>query len=199
MVSLDEILQRISSLPNANFWSVLVIASEQQQEAIAELEEAIPIFIDEPVKSISATLDLETLIEMLKAAKDDYILLWKFDAWQQEQWRQFDYARSRFSHDKGGILVLSPNTAGQFQSYAPNFASWIGSRVYSLQLGAEILTAAESQQRLEALRHSLGKTDADVIGLAESGQLPHDPEYGEWLILLGKGDLLERAINVAEV
>jgi energy-coupling factor transporter ATP-binding protein EcfA2 len=42
-------------------------------------------------------------------------------------WQQFDYARSRFSHDKGGIILLTPNSAAQFQTYAPNFASWIGS------------------------------------------------------------------------
>jgi len=28
--------------------------------------------------------------------------------------------------------------------------------------------------------------------LAENRQLPHDPEYAEWLILLNRGDLLEQ-------
>jgi hypothetical protein len=78
-------------------------------------------------------------------------------------------------------------------------SSWIGSRVYDLELGLEILTEAESQQRLEALEQFTGKTDEEVICLAETGQLPTDPEYGEWLVLLGRGDLLERTINVAEI
>jgi hypothetical protein len=199
MASLDEVLQRISTLPNANFWSVLVIASEQQQQALKELEEAIPIFIDEEVKIISITSDLEQLIEAVKASTEDYILLWQFDTWQSEQWQQFDYARSQFSHDKGGILLFTLHSAEQFQLHAPNFASWIGSRVYDLQLGLEILTEAESQQRLEALQQFAGKTHEEVIRLAETGQLPTDPEYGEWLILLGRGDLLGRTINVAEV
>lgn len=198
MPSLDEILQRISSLPSANFWLVLVTVPEQQQQALTELEEAIPIFVDEAVKVIAITPDLETLIEAVQTS-EVYLLLWQFDTWQPEQWRQFDYARSQFSYDKGGILLFTRHSAAQFQHYAPNFASWIGSRVYDLQLGLEILTEAESQQRLEALQQSTGKTDAEVIHLAETGQLPTDPEYGEWLVLLGKGDLLERTINVAEV
>jgi hypothetical protein len=66
-------------------------------------------------------------------------------------------------------------------------------------LGLEILTESESQQRLAALQQSTGKTDAEVIRLAEAGQLPRDPEYGEWLVLLDRGDLLERTINVAEI
>jgi hypothetical protein len=198
MISLDEILQRISSLPSANFWSVLVVAPEQQQQALTELEEAIPIFIDEAIKVIAITPDLESIIQVVQAS-EDYILLWQFEAWQPEQWRQLDYARSQFSHDKGDILLLTSTSAQQLQTYAPNFASWIGSRVYDLQLGLEILTEPETQQRLESLRQFTGKTDAEIISLAETGQLPTDPEYGEWLILLGKGDWIERTSNVAEV
>lgn len=198
MISLDEILQRISSLSNANFWSVLVTAPEQQQQALTELEESIPIFIDESVRVIAVTPDIAALVHAVRSSAA-FILLWQFDIWQPEQWQKFDYARSRFSHDKGGIILLTPHSARQFQTYAPNFASWIGSRVYDLQLGSEILTEAESQQRLEALQEFTGKTDAEVIRLAETGQLPTDPEYGEWLVLLGRGDLLERTINVAEL
>ena len=198
MTSFDEILQRISTLLNANFWSILIIDPEQQEQALIELEESIPIFTDESVNVISITLDLEALIHTVRSS-EAYILLWQFDIWQPEQWQQFDYARSRFSHEKGGILLLTPHSAAQFQTYAPNFASWIGSRVYELQLGLEILTKAESQQRLEALQEFTGQTDTEVIHLAETGQLPTDPEYGEWLVLLGRGDLLERTINVAEI
>jgi hypothetical protein len=198
MTSLDEILQRISSLPNANFWSVLVTAPEQQQQALTELEESIPIFTDEAVKVIAITSDIEALIHAIRSS-EAYILLWQFDIWQPEQWQQFDYARSRFSHDKGGIILLTLHSARQLQTYAPNFASWIGSRVYELQLGLEILTEAESQQRREGLQQFTNKTDIEVIRLAETGQLPTDPEYGEWLVLLGRGDLLERTINVAEI
>jgi hypothetical protein len=83
MASLDEILQRISSLPNDNFWSILVTTPAQQQQALTELEESIPIFIDEAVKVITITPDVELLIHEVQSS-EAYILLWQFDIWQQE-------------------------------------------------------------------------------------------------------------------
>jgi hypothetical protein len=34
-------------------------------------------------------------------------------------------------------------------------------------------------------------TDDEVIAAARSGALPRDPEYAEWLVLVGQGDLLD--------
>jgi hypothetical protein len=77
-------------------------------------------------------------------------------------------------------------------NYAPNFASWLGSRIFRLILGVELLTTEERQARLSALREWSGKSDSEVIALAELHKLPSDPEYGEWLILLEREDLIER-------
>jgi hypothetical protein len=199
MTSLDEILQRIACLPDRNFWSVLVVEAEQQQQALTELEDSIPIFTDQPIKAFAVTDDLESLIQAVQESHDGHVLLWQFEAWQSQQWHQFDYARSQFSRSKGGLLLLTPRSAGLFQTHAPNFASWVGSRLYDLQLGSEVLTKAEIQQRLEDLQTATGKTDAEVIQLAETGQLPPDPEYGEWLVLLNKGDWIDRTSKMAGV
>jgi hypothetical protein len=68
----------------------------------------------------------------------------------------------------------------------------LGARIYYLQKDAEILSDEECERRLAALQEWTGKTNEDVIALAENRQLPTDPEYGEWIILLNRGDLLER-------
>jgi hypothetical protein len=75
---------------------------------------------------------------------------------------------------------------------APNLASWLGGLVFSRQDPGERL-AALRQQRLASLRAWSSKTDEDVIRDAEAGTLPRDPEYAEWLVLLGRGDLLDVA------
>jgi hypothetical protein len=67
----------------------------------------------------------------------------------------------------------------------------VSSRIYYLDKDAEILTAEDCEQRLAALQEWSGKSNDEVIILAENRQLPTDPEYGEWLILLNRGDLLE--------
>ena len=72
---------------------------------------------------------------------------------------------------------------------APNVASWIGGSAWELE-GPQGLAPAERESRLQALRAWARLTDEDVVHLAEAGNLPQEPEYAEWLILLGRGDLL---------
>ena len=43
---------------------------------------------------------------------------------------------------------------------------------------------------LQALWTAWQQTDAEVIALAEQNRLPPEPDYAEWLVLLGKGELL---------
>jgi hypothetical protein len=191
MVSCDEILQRIYSLPKRNIWASLVVRSEQLNIALEEIEETLPIFIDGDFRALEVTLDLEDLIRKVREA-DDYVLLWNFEQWGIQQWQEFDYDRSRFDRPNGGILLLTPSSANAFQKYAPNFASWVGSKVYDIELGTEILSEEALQQRLETLQAWSQKTNDEIIQLAEAGQLIVDPVYSEWLVLLGRGDLVER-------
>jgi hypothetical protein len=191
MTSCDEILQRILSLPKQNSWSVLIVPAEQQQIAVEELEETIPVFLEESIHVISADTNVATLLESIYSS-DEFVFLWNFESWTAKDWKQLDYDRSQFSRDRGGLFLLTPETAASFQTQAPNFASWVGGKFYDLALGTETLTEIERQQRLQILQDWLGKTNLEVIHLAETGELPSDPTYGEWLVLLGRGDLVGR-------
>jgi hypothetical protein len=191
MTSCDEILQRILSLPKHNSWSVLIVPAEQRQLAVEELEETIPVFLEESIHVISAGTNVATLLEEIYSS-DEFVFLWNFETWTAKEWRQLDYDRSQFSRDNGGLFLLTPESAALFQTQAPNFASWVGGKVYNLQLGTEIITEAERQKRLEILQSSSGITNDEVIRLAEADELRPDPVYGEWLILLNRGDLVGR-------
>jgi hypothetical protein len=190
MISTDEILQRIYSLPQCNSWSVLICASSQQAEALEELEEVLPIFLDIPVQFLEGDQELDNLIKILQSS-DDYMLLWKFHQWDQSKWQKWDYDRSRLERPNGGLLLLTPESAVDLQRYAPNFASWVGAKMYNLELGTENLTDVEVQRRLETLQMQFNQTNDEVIRLAERGELPSELVYGEWLILLDRGDLIE--------
>jgi hypothetical protein len=54
------------------------------------------------------------------------------------------------------------------------------------------LTEEFRQQQLEDLRKSHGKTDSEIIALAEADRWPLEPgaDHHVWLILLGRGDLI---------
>lgn len=88
------------------------------------------------------------------------------------------------------VLVLSEQGAQRMFRAAPNLTSWIGAATWSFDDTIPTLSAEEREQRLEALRAWSSLTDTEVIEQAERGELPGDPEYAEWLVLLDRGDLI---------
>ena len=75
---------------------------------------------------------------------------------------------------------------------APNLASWIGGSVWSIDLASDALDEEERRSRLATLREWSGLSDSEVVQMAQEGNLPAEPEYVEWLVLLGREDLVGR-------
>ncbi|HIK09886.1 MAG TPA: ABC transporter permease [Oscillatoriaceae cyanobacterium M33_DOE_052] len=192
-VSLDEFLLRLRSQPESNIWSALVVSPSNFDEVIEDLQSGIEILAECEVSSVSGDAGVLQLCHDIDASSVDYLLLWNFESWHPDAWRQLDSFRSRLNRQKrGGVVILSSESAKLMVANAPNFFSWLSPRVYSLNLGAEFLTAEEREERLSALREWSGQSDAEVIALAEAKELPAYPEYGEWLLLLNREDLIER-------
>ncbi|MFN9817258.1 MAG: ABC transporter permease [Pseudanabaena sp.] len=191
--SLDEFLQRNGGLIDSNIWMVLVVDINDIEAIVADLKDTIEIFSECITGTISGKFGARALINQISEASEEYFLLWELDTWDNNEWKIFDALRSRLDKgNKGGLIVLSELAYGFMIHNAPNFVSWLGARIYYLQKDAEILSDEECDRRLAALQEWTGKTNDEVIALAENRQLPTDPEYGEWLILLNRGDLLER-------
>ena len=191
--SIDELLQRIGSRPDGNIWMLLVANIDDIESIVTDLQDTIEIFSECDTGNISGEDGARDLINQISKALEEYLLLWKLDDWDNNEWKIFDALRSRLDKEKkGGLLVISEQANSLMIHNAPNFVSWLGARIYYLQKDAEILSDEECDLRLAALQEWTGKTNEDVIALAENRQLPTDPEYGEWLILLNRGDLLER-------
>ncbi len=191
-VSIDELLQRVGSQPDGNVWLAIVVAPSDSNEVVEDLKETINIFTECEVGLVSGEGGTLDLIRHVEQATEDYLLLWRFESWNRDNWREFDYARSRLTRKRGGVLVLSSESVKALITYAPNFTSWLGSRVYRFDKDREFLTTDERQARLAALREWSGLSDLKVIELAEAHKLPLTPEYGEWLVLLNREDLIER-------
>jgi hypothetical protein len=190
--STDELLQRIEAEPMSNIWTVLVVDASDLNDALEKLSETIGIFAECDVQVISTQNGVLNLVEEVIQSSEELVLIGNFENWSCEDWHQFDAARSQFSKPRGGFLILSDNSTELISNCAPNFCSWVGSRFYALDKSSEFLTISEREIRLSALRDWSGRSDAEVIACAEAHQLPPIPEYGEWLVLLGRGDLIER-------
>ena len=193
LFSVDELLQKIGAQPDGNIWMTLVVNIDDIESIATDLQDTIEIFSECNTGTISGEFGARDLIDQISEASEEYFLLWKLDDWDNNEWKTFDALRSRLDKgSKGGLLVISKQANYLMMHNAPNFVSWLGARIYYLQKDAEILSDEECDRRLAALQEWTGKTNKEVIALAENRQLPTDPEYGEWLILLNRGDLLER-------
>jgi len=193
LFSVDELLQRIGARPDGNIWMILVVDIDDIESTVTDLQDSIEIFSECSTGTISGESGARDLVNLITKASEKYLLLWQLEAWGNNEWKIFDALRSRLDKgNKGGLLVLSEPANYLMIHNAPNFLSWLGARIYYLQKDAEILSDEECDRRLAALQEWTGETNEEVIALAKNRQLPTDPEYGEWLILLNRGDLLER-------
>jgi hypothetical protein len=191
VITLDELAFRVVESADPNAWMVLV--TDQQSvasslhaeiERLRSPEEAPPV-----VETISSA---GTLFQAVHAHPRGTLIVVGAVAFSVDDWRSLDANRTRLMRADMTVLILDDISAGRLENLAPNLASWVGGQVWRLvdDAAAPALSPSEIDQRLAALRAWAGRGDAEVIQLAETGQLPRDPEYAEWLTLLGRGDLL---------
>lgn len=88
-----------------------------------------------------------------------------------------------------GVAVLSVAELSRLADLAPHFLSWSGNRVFRLLPDHEVEPAAK-EQRLADLREHTGWNDAEFVEHVVSGDLRLEPHHAEWLVLLGRDDLL---------
>ena len=110
-----------------------------------------------------------------------------------DDWKLLDRRRSSMQRAGVTAIITSFKSFDTLSQVAPNLASWIGGEVFALPSEN---TEDERQKRLrdvrlESLRKQFGLTDQAVIDAAVARTLPRDPAFAEWLVLLGRGDLLD--------
>ena len=99
-----------------------------------------------------------------------------------------DAGRSRLVCGARIVLVGTAQAVAQLRAHAPNLWSWMGSREPARW--TMLVDSAATEARLETLRADAGRSDEQVLAMAEKGTLPTDPRFVEWLVLLGRSDLL---------
>jgi hypothetical protein len=106
-----------------------------------------------------------------------------------ESWSRVDRDRTRFL-SRGIVTLVLPHPAFELiQLHAPNLTSWIGGAVFELTRCSPMSPEAK-EARLQELRTYAGMGDEEFLRRAAEGTLEPDPLHSEWLVLLGRGDLL---------
>ena len=118
------------------------------------------------------------------------MLLVKAEAYTEADWGLLDRRRSELSRAGVAVFLTTAPSFDVLMRVAPNLASWLGGLVFSHEDSRQ-RDVERREQRLAALRAWSDETDEEVIRAALEGTLSREPEYAEWLVLLGRGDLLD--------
>lgn len=189
-LGLAELADRTCLEPDG--WSVMIVEETQLDDTTEELREELSFLLeDEGVGSVrvfSAHHDGAALVAQIALLGPDDVALLPLPADALELVsRSLDYGRGRLVGGPRGVILTSEVGVIALAAEAPNFWSWVGPRVWNLDPLAGQL---DREARLASLREGTGLSDAEMLLRVEAGALKLDPVIAEWLVLLGKGDLL---------
>lgn len=187
-IDVAECALRIVSRPRRGSWTVVV--ADDDDAVAAQLAIEVGTLEERPPRNVTWG-GLSQLIRALRQPDEDTVVVTGFGAVSDDQWGALDLARSELQRNGQVVLVITPEAASAFGRSAPHLLSWIGGDVWSVDLNEERRRdVAASEERLATLRREHHMTDEEVVRRARDGTLPAEPEFVEWLALLGRGDLL---------
>lgn len=191
--STGELALRVAALRGtAAYVAYLVAADADGNEALTDLEAELRAAIDTaPARLAPAGGD--ALVADLVATPAEIVVV-DARSFAADDWALLDRRRSALAHRGVVVFVTTPASFESLMRRAPNLASWLGGEVFA-PANDEAAAAEHRARRLAALRAWASKTDGEVVAAARDGTLPPDPEYAEWLVLLGHGELLDRGAS----
>ena len=184
-----EIGRRLE-IRGSSVWFV-VLRPVESEDVLANFVADLSAVLDQPVRVVrSSGSSFEKLRGDLNDPAGDPVLITDLDEADAERWRALDVNRSAWLREGAVVLWLSAAGVRNLCSYAPNIRSIVGGSIFNLGTDGGAMTAAERDQRIRDLESEFQLTSADVIRQAESGTLPAEPHFVEWLVLLDRGDLV---------
>ena len=191
-ISLPEFSLRVATRPAKGDWFVLATPPHQLAETQETLEADVEAFTQVTPRVTSTVENSRDLVRAIRASPDGVVLIGGLESFSDVEWRSVDLMRSRLEGDRTVVLLLSPKQLYLLVGSAPNLASWLTGGIWRLDEDVEQLSETERAGRLETLRTSTGMSDEDIIKGAQNGTLSREPQFTEWLLLLGRSDLIER-------
>jgi hypothetical protein len=188
-IGLGELALRAANRRGA--WFVLLVADAESvanaaEELIAELEilsQEPPVHLEHPDEPVA-------MAQAFAEHPAGVLVVSGIDRFTGDDWAHVDLLRSQYQREPSMVLLMTMASMVLLMQHAPNLASWIGGTVWSWDRDAERLDPAQREARVAALREWAGFDDDELVRRAERDELPGDPDFAEWLVLIGRGDLI---------
>lgn len=188
-VTAGELALRVLASRGSRAHFIYLVRPGEAGDASAEVDLELRTLDGELTLDTLHPPDAEGLLRGWAARKEDALLV-EAEAFQEEDWRLLDRRRSDLARDGVTVFLIDASSLEALMRGAPNLASWMGGNAFARE-AEEASDDGWRSQRLDALRAWSGLTDEAMLAEAAAGTLPRDPEYAEWLVLLGRGDLLD--------
>lgn len=133
---------------------------------------------------------ITSIVESSHNPDSDILVLTGLEKWLPANWETLDLNRSGLERRGPLLFWLSPKAVTHMFQHAPNVRSYLGSSLFLLDFDSSAMSETERSARLKDLAERFGMSDEEVIRRAEEKNLPSNPSFAEWLILLDRGDLL---------
>jgi len=186
-----KIVRLIDLQPPGETGFCMLVASSADAELITELRQELDVQIAASLSVLDVKdLTAVALVEQLRTKQDAAVLIYGFETWADDQFASLDVNRSRLETGAFLVFTVDLETAGRFLNCAPNIRSFLGANIFVTTPDPSVMSLQEISDRLNQLRTYYGLSDKAVIERAASGDLSPDPHFVEWLVLLGRSELV---------
>lgn len=176
---------------DARSWIVLLEPPDEPENALKNLQSDLSAILQQPTRvfNLSDTLFAQ-LSEELHKPEDDIVILVAGTDLDAARWSSLDLTRSALERSGPIVFWLSSVCMPSLSEHAPNIRSFVGGSIFLAGPDGGLMTEEDRQARLQQLSERYQLSDDQVLARAESGTLSSEPHFIEWLVLLGRGDLV---------
>lgn len=176
---------------NSSSWLAVLAPTADPLRALEGLRDDLTSVLETDARVLSLTdSTFGGLRDALHNPSDDTIILVSEGNLPSEKWASLDLMRSALERLGPIVLWLRADDFAALSVSAPNIRSFVGPSVFAIGPDGSIMTEQERMKRLGELTDHYKMNADEVIRKAEARQLPSEPQFIEWLVLLGRGDLV---------
>jgi len=176
---------------NSYSWFLLIKPTALPEITLQQFTEEVEVFLGKKARVVDvAGLLADEICARSQRPQDDPLIFTGLDGRSSEFWISIDVNRSGLERSGPIVFWMSPATVSEFCRHAPNLRSFVGASIFLLGGAGGEMADQDRKGRLSELSSFYKLSGKDVIRMAQEHTLPPEPEFIEWLVLLGRGDLV---------